>query len=78
MRSFVLRRPSHVVAALQQDSSLDLNLLDRLNLLPTSHKMSTIELELPNGVKYTQPLGLFINNEYTQATGEEFEVVDPA
>lgn len=40
--------------------------------------MSTIDMKLPNGVNYTQPLGLFISNEYTQASGDEFEVIDPA
>lgn len=39
--------------------------------------MSSIELNLPNGVKYDQPLGLFIDNEYVSATGDEFEVIDP-
>ncbi|KAI5817189.1 aldehyde dehydrogenase domain-containing protein [Pyronema omphalodes] len=36
-------------------------------------------IELPNGVKYEQPLGLFINNEWVAATeGATFEVINPA
>lgn len=40
--------------------------------------MSSISLTLPNGVKYDQPVGIFINNEYRPASGDKFDVVDPA
>lgn len=40
--------------------------------------MSSIKIRLPNDVEYEQPIGLFINNEYIEASGNEFEVVDPA
>ncbi|KAF2215694.1 hypothetical protein CERZMDRAFT_94093 [Cercospora zeae-maydis SCOH1-5] len=39
--------------------------------------MSSITINLPNGSSYEQPVGLFINNEFVQGTGDEFEVVDP-
>jgi aldehyde dehydrogenase (NAD(P)+) len=41
--------------------------------------MSTIvELTLPNGTKYQQPVGLFINNEFiTAKSGKTFETIDP-
>ena len=40
--------------------------------------MSSISLTLPNGAKYDQPVGLFVDNEYRYASGEKFDVVDPA
>ncbi|RMZ91639.1 hypothetical protein DV736_g1134, partial [Chaetothyriales sp. CBS 134916] len=40
--------------------------------------MSTTTITLPNGVKYEQPVGLFINNEFRHATGDEFDSVDPS
>jgi len=39
----------------------------------------TQTIELPNGVKYEQPLGLFINNEFVKgAEGKTFEVINPS
>ncbi|KAJ0352373.1 hypothetical protein COL154_006586 [Colletotrichum chrysophilum] len=36
------------------------------------------EITTPNGVTYTQPLGLFINNEWVAAkSGEEITVISP-
>lgn len=33
----------------------------------------------PNGVKYTQPTGLFINNEFVKSVkGDTLESIDPA
>ncbi|KAG8417578.1 hypothetical protein J3458_005072 [Metarhizium acridum] len=40
--------------------------------------MSTINIALPNGVKYEQPVGLFVNNSFQHASGDKFDVVDPA
>ncbi|RDW92268.1 aldehyde dehydrogenase-5 [Coleophoma crateriformis] len=38
-----------------------------------------LELTAPNGLKYSQPIGLFINNEFVKSTsGEKFATVDPA
>ncbi|KAI1214551.1 aldehyde dehydrogenase [Annulohypoxylon truncatum] len=38
-----------------------------------------IELTAPNGVKYSQPTGLFINNEFVlSANGESLDSIDPA
>ncbi|KAH6885200.1 aldehyde dehydrogenase domain-containing protein [Thelonectria olida] len=38
-----------------------------------------IELTIPNGVKYTQPTGLFINNEFVESSsGETITSIDPA
>jgi aldehyde dehydrogenase (NAD(P)+) len=31
----------------------------------------TVELTAPNGKKYTQPIGLFINNEWVKSSNEE-------
>lgn len=30
-----------------------------------------VELTAPNGKKWTQPLGLFINNEFVKSTNEQ-------
>ncbi|TDZ67834.1 putative aldehyde dehydrogenase-like protein [Colletotrichum trifolii] len=39
----------------------------------------SVELEAPNGVKWTQPTGLFINNEFVKsAKGETIDSIDPA
>lgn len=39
----------------------------------------TVELTAPNGVKYTQPTGLFINNEWVQAkSGEKITSINPS
>ena len=40
--------------------------------------MSTVNITIPNGVKYEQPVGLFINNEFRNGSGEEFQVVSPS
>ncbi|KAL6405076.1 putative aldehyde dehydrogenase-like protein [Ilyonectria robusta] len=38
-----------------------------------------LELEAPNGVKYTQPTGLFINNEFVESSsGQTITSIDPA
>lgn len=38
-----------------------------------------VELTAPNGVKYSQPTGLFINNEFVlSAKGETIDSIDPA
>ncbi|OAA46136.1 aldehyde dehydrogenase ALDH [Metarhizium rileyi] len=40
---------------------------------------SSIDLTAPNGVKYTQPTGLFINNEFVKSTAEQtIASIDPA
>lgn len=37
------------------------------------------ELTAPNGLKYTQPLGLFINNEFVKSSNNEtLDVLNPA
>ncbi|KAL6860360.1 hypothetical protein ACO1O0_004387 [Amphichorda felina] len=38
---------------------------------------STVEISLPNGLKYAQPTGLFIDNEFVSANGDEFTVYNP-
>jgi len=35
------------------------------------------QITLPNGTKYTQPLGLFINNEFVEGHDKPIEVYDP-
>lgn len=38
-----------------------------------------VQLQAPNGVKWSQPTGLFINNEFVTATsGETLTSIDPA
>jgi aldehyde dehydrogenase (NAD+) len=37
-----------------------------------------IEITLPNGLKYEQPIGLFVNNEFHEPNGEEFTVFNPS
>src|SRR5436190_2275206 len=47
----------------------------------TSMTMSNVQVELtaPNGRKYTQPIGLFINNEFVPSSdGEKFATVNPS
>ncbi|RSL56275.1 hypothetical protein CEP53_006833 [Fusarium sp. AF-6] len=39
---------------------------------------STIEISLPNGLKYKQPTNLFINNKFVNTTGDDFTVYNPA
>ncbi|KAL3472828.1 aldehyde dehydrogenase domain-containing protein [Aspergillus californicus] len=39
--------------------------------------MSSVRITLPNGTQYDQPTGLFINNDFLDATGEVFNVIDP-
>jgi aldehyde dehydrogenase (NAD(P)+) len=37
------------------------------------------DVQTPNGHKYQQPLGLFINNEFVKGTtGSTIESIDPA
>lgn len=39
----------------------------------------SVELTAPNGVKFTQPTGLFINNEWVEAKStKKIETVNPA
>lgn len=38
----------------------------------------SIELTAPNGRKYTQPIGLFINNEFVKSkSGEKITSINP-
>lgn len=38
-----------------------------------------IDLVAPNGVKWSQPTGLFINNEFVaSSSGQTLETIDPA
>ncbi|KAI5456466.1 aldehyde dehydrogenase domain-containing protein [Mariannaea sp. PMI_226] len=40
---------------------------------------AAVELTIPNGLKYTQPTGLFINNEFVESSsGQTITSVDPA
>lgn len=40
---------------------------------------SSVSLEAPNGVKYVQPTGLFIDNEFVPASsGQTIVSIDPA
>lgn len=47
------------------------------NFSLTSAMASTTSITLPNGRKYDQPTGLFINNKFVPAKGDEFAVLDP-
>src|SRR5277367_2359690 len=50
-------------------------------LLPRFHRsiMTSANITLPSGKKYTQPTGLFINNEFIKAkSGKTFEAINPA
>jgi hypothetical protein len=37
-----------------------------------------IELQAPNGTKFTLPTGLFINNEFVKGAAEPIVSIDPA
>jgi aldehyde dehydrogenase (NAD(P)+) len=39
---------------------------------------SNVEITFPNGLTYTQPIGLFIDNQYVAATGDKFTVFNPS
>lgn len=39
----------------------------------------SVNLTAPNGRKYTQPIGLFINNEFVAAkSGDKFASINPS
>lgn len=41
--------------------------------------MTSVKINLPNGKSYTQPTGLFINNEFVKArSGKSFDAINPA
>lgn len=41
--------------------------------------MTSVNVKLPNGKDYTQPTGLFINNEFIKAkSGKTFDTINPA
>jgi aldehyde dehydrogenase (NAD(P)+) len=37
-----------------------------------------IDIVTPNGHKYQQPTGLFINNEFVPSSGQTITSIDPA
>lgn len=37
-----------------------------------------VDVTTPNGVKYKQPTGIFINNEFVKASGGTIVSIDPA
>ncbi|KAL2670242.1 hypothetical protein Neosp_014709 [[Neocosmospora] mangrovei] len=39
---------------------------------------SSLQITLPNGIEYSQPTGLFIDNEFMVASGDSFKVINPA
>ncbi|KAH7234308.1 aldehyde dehydrogenase domain-containing protein [Fusarium solani] len=39
---------------------------------------SSLQITLPNGLEYSQPTGLFIDNEFIAASGDAFTVINPA
>jgi hypothetical protein len=47
----------------------------------TALKMSSdlsVELTAPNGVRYTQPIGLYINGEFVKSSnGQKIETINP-
>ena len=49
----------------------------KLVIFESRSNMSSTEITLPNGVKYEQPLGAFINNEFVTPSGDKFQVYDP-
>ena len=41
--------------------------------------MTSVKLTLPSGKEYTQPTGLFINNQFIKAkSGKSFDAINPA
>lgn len=45
----------------------------------SSHLPLSVPIELPNGIKYDQPTGLFINNEFVPSKqGKTFSVLNPS
>lgn len=70
----VLRAPSRTPSLL----SLSLRSHKPTTLRPRYFSLSThlrtkmeVELTAPNGRKWTQPLGLFINNEFVKSSNEQ-------
>jgi aldehyde dehydrogenase (NAD(P)+) len=37
-----------------------------------------VDLVAPNGIRYSQPTGLFINNEFVPSSGPKITSIDPA
>ena len=55
--------------------------LSRRTVFATSKAMSGlfVDLTTPNGIKYTQPLGLYINNEFVASSGKtRIETINPS
>ncbi|UNI20458.1 mitochondrial aldehyde dehydrogenase [Purpureocillium takamizusanense] len=47
--------------------------------MATRSASEPVDLQAPNGVRYTQPTGIFINNEFVKATsGQTITSIDPA
>ena len=41
--------------------------------------MTSVKVKLPSGKEYTQPTGLFINNQFVKAkSGKTFDAINPA
>ena len=81
-----LFRPAHVEASLQTFCSILRTELPQINQSSFHHhiraflKMSDlfIELTAPNGRKYKQPTGIFINNEFVKSKkGEKITSISP-
>lgn len=54
-------------------------MLPTLDIDITTMMPLSIDLEAPNGVKYAQPTGLFINNEFVESSnGQTITSIDPA
>jgi hypothetical protein len=50
----------------------------RLFIIARNMSGLSVELTAPNGVKYTQPTGLFINNEWVKSTkGDKIYSINP-
>jgi hypothetical protein len=76
-----LSSPHLQLQALRTQKSRAVFSLPRRRLFcSTSAKMSDLSIELtaPNGVKYTQPTGLFINNEWVKSSdGKKITSINP-
>jgi hypothetical protein len=73
-----LGRSRHFVSSQSFFTVLKFN--NKIRIIHTRRMMSdlTAELTAPNGVKYTQPLGLFINNEWVKSSdGGKITTINP-
>jgi len=69
-------RPLHTTTPIRMDSIIAPEMV--LGTTHASKPELAVELTAPNGRKYTQPIGLFINNEWVKSSnGQKLTSINP-